>query len=90
MCTTCFSCLFGGKMLRFSPPSVSDQKNVKEAGKVKVLQENPIFSPIGSYDSRDDNASHLVHHGNIQTTAKLTEFPLGVNSSHKETSCTTM
>lgn len=70
--------------------SVSDQKDVDEAGRVKVLQENPIFSHICSYDSREDNASRLVHHWNIQTTAKLTEFPLGVNSSHEETSCTTM
>lgn len=42
--------------------SVSDQKDVDEAGRVKVLQENPIVSHICSYDSREDNASRLVHH----------------------------
>lgn len=75
MCTTCPSCLFGGKIscllgaehewVRLSPPSemsVSDQKDVDEAGRVKVLQENPIVSHICSYDSREDNASRLVHH----------------------------
>lgn len=58
--------------------SVGDQKDVDEAGRVKVPQENTIFSHVGSYDSRDGKASRLVHHWNIQRTAELTEFPFGV------------